>query len=120
VHRALVYGLLLLGLAASTPARAQAGASAANGDYSTAAKSDYVFACMTVNGGTRDALDRCSCSIDVIASILPYGDYEHAETILRMRQLGGGYLAQEFRVPLANDAVRTLREAQAEAEVRCF
>ena len=34
------------------------------------ARADYVFACMKTNGETRRALERCSCSIYVIASIL--------------------------------------------------
>ena len=96
------------------------GAGAVN-DYPTSARADYVFACMSVNGGTREALDRCSCSIDIIASILPYGRYEKAETVLSMRQgMVGGYLGEEFRQSEANDIVRALKEAQAEAEVRCF
>ena len=33
-------------------------------DYPTVARADYVFGCMQVNGQTRDALERCSCSID--------------------------------------------------------
>ncbi|MBV8398634.1 MAG: hypothetical protein JOZ58_28290 [Acetobacteraceae bacterium] len=103
------------------PSIGQAGDVAAPNDYPTETRADYVLGCMNVNGGTRDALRRCSCSIDVIASILPYARYEEAETVLRMRQTGGGgYLAQEFRVAPANDIVRQLREAQAEAEVRCF
>jgi len=89
-------------------------------DYPTSAKADYVLACMNVNGGTQDALNRCSCSVDVIASLLPYARYQEAETVLRMRQGTGGYLAQEFRTPHTNELVRALREAQAEAEVRCF
>jgi hypothetical protein len=40
-------------------------------DYPTVARADYVFGCMQVNGQTRDALERCSCSIDVIASFFP-------------------------------------------------
>jgi hypothetical protein len=47
-----------------------AGAAELN-DYPTVARADYVFACMKTNGETRRALKRCSCSIDVIASILP-------------------------------------------------
>ncbi|MGH7154531.1 MAG: hypothetical protein ACREF3_11450 [Acetobacteraceae bacterium] len=89
-------------------------------DYPTAARADYVLACMNVNGGTREALQRCSCSIDVIASILPYADYVNAETVLSLRLGAGGYLADELRAPPANQFVRSLREAQAEAEVRCF
>ena len=89
-------------------------------DYPTEARADYVLGCMNVNGGTRDALQRCSCSIDVIASILTFSRYEEAETVLRMRQGAGGYLGQEFRVAQSNELVRALREAQAEAEIRCF
>ena len=75
---------------------------------------------MNVNGGTQEALRQCSCSIDVIASIMPYSEYEQADTILRMRRLTGGYLGDEFRTAVTNGIVRTLHEAQAEAEVRCF
>jgi hypothetical protein len=89
-------------------------------DYPTADRADYVFACMAANSGSQQALQRCSCSIDVIASILPYADYEKADTVLRMRRLGGGYLAQIFRSREADAFVRQLQEAQAEAEVRCF
>ena len=37
-------------------------------DYPTIARADYVFACMQVNGQTREALEKCSCSIDQIAA----------------------------------------------------
>lgn len=89
-------------------------------DYPTAARADYVFACMSVNGGTQDALRRCSCAVDVIASILPYHDYEEADTVLRMRQVPGGYLTQTFRIQQSNQMVERLQQAQAEADVRCF
>lgn len=91
-----------------------------NSGYATAVRAEYVFACMSANGGTQEALQRCSCAIDVIASILPYDKYEAAETILRMRRSAGGYLGDEFRSGTTNNAVRDLEEAQAEAEVRCF
>ena len=69
---------------------------------------------------TRDVLDRCACSIDVIASILPYDDYVAGETVLRMRQ-GQGERMTIFRTAEgAKSAVTELRRAQAEAEIRCF
>ena len=37
----------------------------------------------------RQVLEQCSCSIDVIASILPYEEYVEAETVLSARQVGG-------------------------------
>jgi hypothetical protein len=113
----LALGLVLAGM----PARAQ-GPIAPGGvnDYPTAARAEYVFACMASNGQTRDALTRCSCAIDTIAAAVPYDVYEKAETILRMRHQAGGYLAQEFRVPASNAMLDQLQEAQAEADVSCF
>ena len=75
---------------------------------------------MASNNQTRTALEHCSCSIDVIASILPYDKYEEAETILSMRE-GVGAQAREFNaVKGLNDVIANLRRAQAEAEIRCF
>src|SRR6187455_2913856 len=89
-------------------------------DYPTAARADYVFACMKANGDTRQALDQCSCSIDIIASILPYDRYVAAETVLSLSQVPGRFGAM-FRSPeQARTATNDLRRAQAEAEVRCF
>ena len=89
-------------------------------DYPTSARADYVLGCMASNNQTRAALDHCSCSIDVIASILPFDKYEEAETIISMRQ-GVGAQAREFNATKGlNDIVADLRRAQAEAEIRCF
>ena len=104
-------------------AQAQGAAGAAGSvanDYPTEVRADYVFGCMAVNGQTQLALQRCSCSVDVVASILPYEKYEKAQTILMMRQ-GVGQTANTFRsTPMFDDMVADLRRAQAEAEMRCF
>jgi hypothetical protein len=96
-----------------------AGAALLN-DYPTEARADYVFVCMATNGQTREALRRCSCSIDVIASILPYEKYVDAETVLAMRQAGGERVGMLRTAAVANDFVRDLKRAQAEGDVRCF
>ena len=88
-------------------------------DYPTAARADYVFGCMEANGGTSDALRHCSCSIDVIASILPYAKYEAAETVMSVVQVGGEKAAI-FHDPVLAEKVADLRRAQAEGEIRCF
>jgi hypothetical protein len=98
----------------------QSGHAERSGDYPTAARAEFVFACMATNGDNQVALQHCSCAIDVIATVLPYDNYEQAETVLRMRRSAGGYHGQEFRSALTNTIVRDLEEAQAEAEVRCF
>ena len=89
-------------------------------DYPTEARADYVFACMATNGQTQDALRRCSCSIDVVASILSYEQYVEADTVLRMRLVGGEKSVMFKSGKGAKEIVETLRRAQAEAEIRCF
>jgi hypothetical protein len=89
-------------------------------DYPTTARADYVFGCMKANGETRRALEQCACSVDVIATLLPYERYVAAETVLSMAQVPGT-LGNQFRsTEYAKAAVDELRRAQAEAEVRCF
>jgi hypothetical protein len=89
-------------------------------DYPTSARAEYVFACMKTNGDTREALDQCSCSIDVIASLLPYDAYVAAATVASMNQ-EPGQIGGMFRgAAVARDALAQLRRAQAEGEVRCF
>ena len=89
-------------------------------DYPTTARVDYVFGCMKANGETQHTLDQCSCSIDVIASILPYDRYVEASTVLSIAQVPGNLGTQFRSTEIARKAVEDLRRAQAEAEVRCF
>ncbi len=102
-------------LATITPARA------ADNDYPTAARADYVFGCMAANGNTREALFKCSCAIDTIAGLMPYSHYEQAETALGLQAGGGvGGRVGLFRDPPQIKAViEELRRAQAEANLQC-
>ncbi len=88
-------------------------------DYPSIARADYVFACMQVNGQTRDVLERCSCSIDVIAELLPYSDYEEAETVMSVIQRGGENVAM-LHGPIFQEKIKKLKRAQVEGELRCF
>jgi hypothetical protein len=89
-------------------------------DYPTSARADYVFGCMKANGETQELLQKCSCSIDVIASIIPYDRYVTTETVLSMSQVTGP-VGSEFRsTEQGRLAVQEFRRAQAEAEIRCF
>ncbi|MFG1478290.1 hypothetical protein V5F53_06435 [Xanthobacter sp. V4C-4] len=115
IRKALEGAALALALALAPPALAQDVS-----DYPTSARVDYVIGCMGANGQTRDAMTRCSCSVDTLASIFPYDRYVEAETILSMRQ-GVGRAASVFKnVKMYDDIVADLKRAQAEAEVRCF
>ena len=102
---------------------AASGAGAQDGginDYPTAARADYVFGCMAANGSTQQSLERCSCSIDVIAGLVPYERYVQAETVLRISQAPGQRSELMRSAGMLRDLVADLRRAQAEAEVQCF
>ena len=115
-NRGLMRGAILIALAAM----AGAVSAAELNDYPTEARADYVFACMKTNGDTQVALRQCACSVDIIASILPYDRYVAAQTVLSLSQVEGRFGAM-FRSPEpVKAAVNDLRRAQAEAEVRCF
>src|SRR5437763_10867393 len=82
-------------------------------DYPTPARADYVFACMKTNGDTRQALEQCSCSIDVIASILPYDRYVSAETVLSLSQVPGRFGAMVQSPEQARSLPNNLRRHHA-------
>lgn len=88
-------------------------------DYPTVGRADYVFACMQTNGQSRDILEKCSCSVDQIAALLPWAEYEEAETIMSVVMRGGDSNAL-FNSPVLQKKVHALKLAQVEAELRCF
>jgi hypothetical protein len=94
---------------------------AESNDYPTSARADYVIGCMAANGNTREALLKCSCAIDTIASLMPYSHYEQAETALSLQAGGGvGGRVGLFRDPPQIKAVvEELHRAQAEANLQC-
>lgn len=102
----------MVGLALAAPAAAN--------DFPTRARAEYVFACMSANGQSMEILDKCSCSIDVIAGQMKYEDYVDAETAIRMRQLRGDRAGIFRSAEWARRAVDKFQAAQVEAEVRCF
>ncbi|HEX2841133.1 hypothetical protein [Hyphomicrobium sp.] len=88
-------------------------------DYPTVTRADYIYGCMLANGQTRDVLEKCSCSIDVIATALPFKEYEEAETVMSVRQRGGESVAFLY-APAMQEKIKNLKRAQVEGEIRCF
>jgi hypothetical protein len=115
-HALAALGAIAALAASAVPPHAEQGRQ----DYPTVAIADYVFGCMATNGQTREALEKCSCSVDVVASILSYDQFVEAETVARMRQVSGekGSLFRSGVEP--REALARLKRAQAEAEIRCF
>lgn len=107
--------LVALTLMAASPAQA-----AKDNDFPTIAIADYVFGCMASNGQSRDIMEKCACSIDLIATQITYQNYLDAETILSMRLVGGEKSAIFKTAAPFKEKVAVLRRAQAEAEILCF
>jgi hypothetical protein len=120
--RCLLGAIFVLALTpAALSAQADQTPPASTNDYPTAARADYVLGCMAANHNTREGLLQCSCAIDAIAALMPYIDYEKAETALSMQAAGGGERTAMFRDPPEVKAVlEHLRQAQAEANLQCF
>lgn len=90
-------------------------------DYPTAAKADYVIGCMASNGQTPEMLQKCSCSIDLIAKSIPYDEYVQISTLLSLQQLApAGRNAVYKNSAWSIEAVTKLREVQAESTLSCF
>ena len=108
----LAGALVTTGLAASQHALANV--------YPTEVVADYVIGCMASNGGTQEMLRRCACSIDTVASILPYDAYEKADTVIRMAGVAGANTEIFRTTKMLSRMVDQLRLAQIEADFRCF
>ena len=120
--------LVIATMAAALVPVATAAVELPQNDYPTSARADYVFACMQTNGQTRDALEKCSCSIDAVAALLPYSEYEAAQTIMSIAQRPGDN-AEVFRPTgptrsrsRSSRPPRSKRSFAASdlAELRCF
>ena len=89
-------------------------------DYPTATRADYVIGCLASNGFKREFLERCACGIDTIADLMPFEDYQQAETVLSMQQGGLGDRGAMFRdTPVAKERTEELHRAQAEVALQC-
>lgn len=114
--------LFAMGLAYCALAAAKECDTAANAQaYPTATKADYVIGCMASNGQTPEMLQKCSCSIDLIAQAIPYDEYVHISTILSLQQMAGaGRNAVYKNSTWSKEQVTKLRDVQADSTLRCF
>ncbi|WP_048305840.1 hypothetical protein [Halomonas sp. PR-M31] len=119
--RCLLFLALLSSCAfAALPANAEKASQSHLQEYSTEERVDYVLGCMAANDQSYLTMQKCSCSIDVIAELMPYEAYEAVKTILSMQEQRGeaGMLFRTERS--MQDRLRAFRSAQAEADLRCF
>lgn len=114
--------LLSLGLICSSLASAEECNDAMiSGDYPTSARVDYVIGCMASNGQTHEMMQKCSCSIDLIAKAIPYDEYVHISTLLSLQQMtAAGRNAVYKSSTWSQKAVAKLRDVQADSTLQCF
>ncbi len=90
-------------------------------DYPTQARVEYVLGCMNERGAqTYDTLYGCVCSIDKIATRLPYKNYVEAETFSVMVRTPGEKGGAFRDAPGARDSVKEFKKIRREAEASCF
>ncbi len=89
-------------------------------DYPTAARTEFVLGCMAVNGHTPEMLQKCSCSIDVVASLISYEKYVRIVTVMRLQQVPGDRTASYRGAEWANAMIDEMKSAEAESTLKCF
>ncbi|MES9970417.1 MAG: hypothetical protein ABW092_10325 [Candidatus Thiodiazotropha sp.] len=117
-----ISAMLLFGLLCSPLAIAEEcnDASTSN-DYPTSARVDYVIGCMASNGQSHEMMQKCSCSIDLIAKAIPYAEYVHISTLLSLQQMtAAGRNAVYKSSTWSQKAVAKLRDVQADSTLQCF
>ena len=94
---------------------------AAAHDYPTAARVEYVQACMRDHPGAYyEMLNKCSCVLDRLAGDIPYDDFVSMSTATNANSIGGerGNTIRDTE-PLQKQ-IREFRKLQAAAREGCF
>lgn len=87
-------------------------ASAAPGDFPTVDRFIFVNECMQENGGSLDAMYKCSCVMDQLAANLSYDQFQDGDVAQHGANTGGERGAL-FRDP---DSVKTNAKTLADAK----
>jgi len=96
-----------------------AAALAAPADFPTVDRFLFVNECMQENGGSLDAMYKCSCVMDQLAENLSYEQFQDGD-IAQHGANTGGKRAALFRDPdSVKETVKTLTAAKAAAAKTC-
>lgn len=90
-------------------------------DYPTAARVEYVQACMRDHPGSYyEMLNKCSCVLDRLAAQVPYDDFVNMSTATNANSIGGerGNTIRDTE-PLQKQ-IREFRKLQSTAREGCF
>jgi hypothetical protein len=106
----------LLVFAATAPA-----ADAAENDFPTVDRVEYVQECMRNHPGSRyEMLYKCSCSLDHIAAEIRYDEYVELWTAANAVSIGGERGAQLRDAQMSRDMAKKFRSIEVKAQKDCF
>ncbi len=110
--------VLILGL---TGCDLQTAPELAESGYPTLARVEYVLQCMEQRGGQNlDSLYPCVCSIDKIATQMPYEEFAEAQTFTFMRGASGEAAGLFRDPPRASELRKKLEDAETVAQKNCI
>jgi hypothetical protein len=97
---------------------ALAAAPASANDFPTAARVEYVLACMA-GEQSYTTVNACSCRIDVMASRFTYEDWTAIETAVALQSVPGRRASAIRGIGWIKDLLERFRAAEADAEMQC-
>jgi hypothetical protein len=93
---------------------------AAENDFPTTDRVEFVLECMKDNEGKYEYLYKCSCAIDAIAKEMKYEEYVDSSMSLRNQTLGGER-GSIFRDPESvKDQAKKYKALRESANKQCF
>lgn len=90
-------------------------------DYPTAARVEYVEACMREHPAPRfESLNKCSCALDAIARHLQYDTFVTMSTATKATSISGERGSYIRDVDSLQKQIREFKQLQARAQKGCF
>lgn len=91
-------------------------------DFPTQARVEFVLQCMQRHRGEKNyaTLYSCACTLDKLASLMPYDTFTQAQTFQYMKKTPGEKGAIFRDSPQSKPLREQLKTAQATAESACF
>lgn len=97
------------------------GASAADGDYPTLDRVEFVLGCARdARGPEQEAIYKCSCVIDAIAQRLPYDQYVEFTTAANAFSIGGERGETMRAYGAGKEMAGKFRAVKAQAQKACL
>ena len=92
----------------------------AGNDFPTTARVEYVLECMRGEPPAPDALYKCSCVVDAIASRVSYDEWVEITTVAKAMTIAGERGGELRDMKDGRKIAGTYRTLQEDARKRCF